>query len=124
MSGGQAGLDIEAVLNRNSSVPFVRRILQPFRAPVAVDDEDPEGRQVMTHKMAWGEADGKYYVFPTVMEDENGKLRNYGESAFDEAVRRRDFVVFDNPEDADSFSQRYKEYWEKIGYEPTLGGKK
>lgn len=121
MTAKRQPLDVEEVLQRNSSPRFVQRILNPFKAPVAVDDEDPEGQRVMTHKMAWGEADGKYYVFPTVMEDENGQLRNYGDSAFNEAIRRRDFIVFDSPEDADEFSQRYKEYWEKIGYEPSIG---
>lgn len=107
------------ILTGNNSRRFVSRILHPFTAPVAVDDEDPE--QVMTHKMAWGEADGKYYAFPTVMEDpETGGLMNYGDKAFDEAVRRRDFLVFDNPKDADWFTKGYKRYWDEIGYQPKL----
>jgi hypothetical protein len=107
-------------LNRNNSKRFVQRILLPDRAPVAPDDEDP--KRVMTHKMAWGEADGKYYVYPTVMEDTegNGALRNYGKDAFQEALRRRDFIVFDKPEDADKFSRTYKSYWDAIGYKPEL----
>lgn len=113
---------LEAILQANASRRFVSRILQPFKAPVAVDDEDPSGKNVMTHKMAWGEADGKYYVYPTVMEDQSGGLKNYGNAAFDEAIKRRDFIVFDNPKDADWFSKNYKKYWDTIGYRP--GGKK
>lgn len=113
---------LEEILTRNNSKRFVKRIMQPFNSPVAIDDEDPEGKRVMTHKMAWGEADGKYYVYPTVMEDpQNGlTLRNYGKDAFQEALRRRDFIVFDTPEEADKFSQNYKSYWDKIGYAPEL----
>ncbi len=105
------------ILQSASNRRFVKRIVNPFNAPVAVDDEN--AKQVMTHKMAWGEADGKYYVYPTVMEDaETGKLKNYGKQAFDEAVKRRDFIAFDNPEEADWFSRNYKKYWDTIGYTP------
>lgn len=113
---------LEELLARNNSKRFVQRIMLPFKAPVAVDDEDPKGKRVMTHKMAWGEADGKFYVYPTVMEDpENkGALKNYGKAAFDEAMRRRDFITFDKPEDADWFSKNYKSYWDKLGYVPEM----
>jgi hypothetical protein len=113
-------MDVEAVLNRYSSVPFVRRILTPFKAPVAIDDADPEKKRVMTHKMAWGEADGKYYVFPTVMPDESGALRNFGDKAMDEAFKRRDVVPFNTPEEAAYFSENYKKFWDKIGYKPQV----
>ena len=111
---------LEETLARNNSKRFVKRILLPFNSPVAPDDEDP--KRVMTHKMAWGEADGKYYVYPTVMEDPESKsgLKNYGKEAFKEAIRRRDFIVFDKPEDADKFSKTYKSYWDAIGYVPEL----
>lgn len=113
---------LEETLRRNSSKRFVQRILLPFKSPVAPDDENPNSGQVMTHKMAWGEADGKYYVYPTVMEDPSSgnALRNYGKAAFDEAIRRKDFIVFDNPADADKFSKTYKSYWDRIGYVPRL----
>lgn len=120
MADKAPAMDIEAVLNRYNSVPFVRRILTPFKAPVAIDDEDPEKKRVMTHKMAWGEADGKYYVFPTVMPDESGALRNFGDKAMDEAFKRRDVVPFNTPEEAAYFSENYKTFWDKIGYKPQL----
>ncbi len=110
---------LDYVLIKNGSRRFVHRILFPDKSPVATDDEDP--KNVMTHKMAWGESDGTYYVFPTVMEDpETGELKNYKESAFDEALKRRDFISFDNPDDADWFSKHYKSYWDSIGYNPRV----
>lgn len=116
-SSGNDSDRILQILNANNSKRFIKRILQPFGAPVAIDDEDPS--RVMTHKMSWGDSDGKYYVFPSVMEDlKTGELVNYGKDAFIEALRRRDFIKFDNPEDADWFSRNYKTYWEDIGYNP------
>ena len=111
---------IKSILERNANVPFVKRILLPFKAPVAPDDEDPKSKRVMTHKMAWTEADGKYYVYPTVMADDKGSLQNYGDKAFDEAFRRRDYIAFATPEEADQFSKNYKTYWDEIGYKPEL----
>lgn len=114
----EMGRYLKEILERNNQRRFVRRILFPDNAPVVPDDEDPS--RVMTHKMAWGEDDGQYYAFPTVMEGENGKLRNYGKGAFDEAIRRGEFIRFANPEDADWFSRNYKRYWDSIGYVPEL----
>lgn len=109
------GARIEAMLRANGNRRFVRRIMLPFRAPVM---RLPDGN-VATHKMAWAEADGKYYVYPTVMESlETGELVDFGDDAFDEALRRRDFIEAASPEEADWFSQNYKSYWDKIGYKP------
>ena len=113
-------LGIERILRDNSATPFVRRILFPFNAPVITDTEDPKGRRVMTHKMEWSEADGGYYAYPRVMPDEPGNLRDYGSGAFDEAMRRRDFIKFDTPDMADNFTRLYKQYWNKIGYKPQV----
>jgi hypothetical protein len=114
-------LGVERILRDNSAVPFVKRILLPFKAPVAIDPTDPQKKRVMTHKMAWGEADGNYYAYPTVMPDENGNLKDYGKQAFDEAIKRRDFLKFNKPEEADNFTKTYKDYWKQIGYEPKVG---
>jgi len=105
---------IETVLNQNNSKNFVKRILLPEAYPTLKEGEN----QVATHKMAWGESDGKYYVFPTVMQEESGNLKDYGKSAFDVAMKRREFISFDNPKDAEDFSKNYKTYWDKIGYKP------
>jgi hypothetical protein len=105
---------IETVLKQNNSKNFVKRILLPEAYPTLKEAEN----QVATHKMAWGESDGKYYVFPTVMQEEDGNLKDYGKSAFDVAMKRREFIPFDNPKDAEDFSKNYKTYWDKIGYKP------
>lgn len=111
---------IEDILTTNSRVPFIKRILFPDRAPVTLDPEDPQRRRVMTHKMEYKTADGKAYVHPRVMLDESGTLRDYGDTAFDEALKRRDFITFDSPDQADWFTRNYKSYWDKIGYVPKM----
>lgn len=105
---------IEEILAANNGRRFVKRILFPFNAPTL----DLGIGEIATHKMGWGESDGKFYVFPTVMEDGDGQLRDYGDAAFNEAIRRRDFITFDRAEDADWFSKNYKRHWDRIGYHP------
>lgn len=106
--------EIAQVLGSNNGKDFVKRIIFPDNAP-KLDLGDGE---VATHRMAWAEADGKYYVFPTVMRNDKGGLTDYGKNAFDEALRRREFITFDDPEKAAQFSEQYKDYWKTIGYEP------
>jgi hypothetical protein len=101
-------------------VPFVKRILFPFKAPVTVDTEDPKKQRVMTHKMEYKTADGKAYAYPRVMVNESGELQDYGNAAFDEALKRRDFIKFDTPEMADNFTKLYKGYWDSVGYKPEV----
>ncbi len=113
-------LGIERILRDNSAVPFVKRILFPFKAPVTVDTEDPKKQSVMTHKMEYKTADGKAYAYPRVMINESGELQDYGNAAFDEALKRRDFIKFDTPEMADNFTKLYKGYWDSVGYEPKV----
>jgi len=112
---------IERVLRDNSAKPFVKRILFPFNAPVTTDTEDPKQKQVMTHKMEYKTADGKAYAYPRVMLNESGELQDYGDAAFDEALKRRDFIKFETPEMADNFTKLYKKYWDQIGYVPQIG---
>ena len=112
-----SAMDIEAVLQSYSRVPFVKRILFPDKSPVAADPSNP--RKVMTHKMAYAEADGKFYAYPTVMTDESGALKDYGSAAFDEAMKRRDFIPFSTASEAEQFTKNYKSYWDKIGYDPS-----
>ena len=119
-SDAYTDLGIERILRDNSAVPFVKRIIFPFKAPVTVDTEDPKKQRVMTHKMEYKTADGKAYAYPRVMVNESGELQDYGNAAFDEALKRRDFIKFDTPEMADNFTKLYKGYWDSVGYKPEV----
>ena len=109
---------INEILNKNNRVPFVKRILSPFKAPTLIDPEDKTGKTIMTHKMSYSEDGGKFYVYPSIMPDEKGKLKDYNDDAFDVALKKREYITFDNEKDAEFFSKNYKSYWKDIGYQP------
>ena len=90
-----------AIMSKYTDKNFVQRILTPDKYPKI----DLGNGMFATHKMAWGEADGKYYVFPTI-QYENGKLIDYGNTpkAFDRAMQTGELIPFDNPKDAEWFS--------------------
>lgn len=104
--------DVMRILRQNADKSFVKRILNPQDYPQL----DLGNGQVATHKMAWGEMDTpkgkKYVVYPTVLYD--GKnLVDYGDRAFDIVMKSGNYIEFDDPQQADWFSQRYKAAWEK-----------
>jgi len=85
------------LLKNNSSVPFVDRILRPDLYPVRKNPDNT----VSTHLMAYGEQDGKYFVYPTLqyidktwVEDENPNS----------ALKRNNVIYFDREEDAKEFA--------------------
>ena len=110
-------LGIERILRDYSAVPFVRRILFPFGAPIMRDPANP--KRVMTHQMEYKTADNGAIAYPRIMPDETGQLRDYGSEAFNEALRRRDYIRLPSPEMAERFTKLYKQYWNEIGYEPN-----
>jgi len=60
--------DIKNILEQHRNVPFVNRMFKSD-APRIVN---PDG-SVSSHLLGWGEQDGKYYVYPSLVE-QNGKL--------------------------------------------------
>ena len=56
-----------------------------------------------THLMSTFEADGKYYVAPTITnKTDSGK---YKSQSFDEAINAGEIFQFDTPEEADAFAK-------------------
>jgi hypothetical protein len=54
---------------------------------------------------------------------ENKELKNYGDDAFDRALKSKDYISFDNEADAEYFFKNYKEYWDKEKKVlPSVGG--
>lgn len=94
------------VLIKNMDKPFVKRVLMRDFYPKM---DLGNGRHA-THKMAWGESDGRYFVFPTVIFD-GKQLKDYGSDAFGHAMSTGNFIEFESPEEADWFSRRYKAIW-------------
>lgn len=102
---------VMAVLQANANKTFVQRILKPDSFPVL-----PHENGIATHRMSWGEAGGKYYAYPTVLYD--GKnLKDYGDAAWDLAIKSGNVIEFPTGEEADWFSRHYKAGWGgKRGY--------
>lgn len=107
-------LSLNKILNDNSDKNFVRRILYPENYPVLRNGENG----IKTHLMSYAEDNGNFYVYPQVAFD-SGKLFDLGKDAYDYAMKNRQFIKFDNEEDAKDFSKNYKQYWNEIGFDPS-----
>ena len=95
------------ILKQNSGKTFVQRILRPNDFPT-IDQGDGS---YATHKMEWGESGGKYVVYPRVLLEQGGGLKDFGDNAWDQVRQTGNFIEFDKPEDADWFSKNYKGAW-------------
>ena len=98
--------DVMRILMANADKSFVKRIIQPGAYPTL----DLGNGQVATHMMSWAERNGKYYVHPRILYD-GKKLKDYGERAFEQAIKSGNVIEFETPEEADWFSKRYKLAW-------------
>lgn len=94
----------------DSKLNFEQRILKPSSYPVINNDDGSES----THKMAYGEADGKYVAFPTIVQSKaTGKLHELSPGdAFRYAMQSGEFRDFDKEEDAAAYADGgYKKFW-------------
>ncbi len=99
---------IMETLNANKDKSFVQRILNPSQYPTL----DLGNGNSATHRMAWTEAGGKYYVYPTVLLNDKGTLTDYGpDKAWDHVKQTGNVIEFPTADDADWFSTRYKAAW-------------
>lgn len=94
------------ILNQNSGKTFVQRILRPNDFPT-LDNGDGS---IATHRMAWGQMGDKFVAFPTVLYD-GTKLVNHGPAAWDHAIQSKNYIEFDNQDEASWFAQKYKGAW-------------
>ena len=105
-----AGTRIQSpVISSDSPLNFEQRVLKPNSYP-SIDNGDGS---VSTHRMAWGEADGKYMAYPTIVQGEDGKLLELdGDKAFEHALNSGEYRAFTKPEDAEAYAEGgYKKYW-------------
>ncbi len=101
---------LREVLNANADKPFVKRIIN-YRGPKNSPVLDLGNGELATHRMAWNEADGRYFAYPTVLMGANGKLQDYGDAAWDHVVKTGNYIEFPDAASADWFSQNYKSIW-------------
>jgi hypothetical protein len=93
----------------NTSLNFEQRVLFPSKYPVL---NNPDGSH-STHLMSWGEVDGKYVAFPTVIQDKGGNLIKLpSDAAFRYAMENREYREFDNADEASEYAEGgYKNSW-------------
>jgi len=95
------------LLLKHRNKDFINRILNVNEFPVL---ENRDGT-VSTHSMSYGEIDGRFYVFPTVVQNDEGKLMRLGpDTAWTRAITSGDALEFDNEQDAADFSKEYKQF--------------
>lgn len=75
--GGALPPEMVAISNvlsqRNKDLNWVDRGLHPERSPYMID---PETGNRMTHKLAYGNDDKGFYVFPNVIQNEDGSMQD------------------------------------------------
>lgn len=93
----------------DSKLQFEKRILNPSQYPVLTNEDGT----ISTHEMAWGEMDGKYIAYPTVVQLPNGKLQRLPDEIADFYAREnKEYRTFDTPQDAENYSRGgYKFQW-------------
>ena len=98
-------------MTKNKDKNFVKRILSPDDYPSIPLNN---GKRA-THLMSWGEADGNYFVFPTVVQDaKTKKLIHLDEAeAFDYAIKNNEYLQFKDALSAAMISKDYKKLWNK-----------
>jgi hypothetical protein len=99
---------IKKILEANKGKDFVDRILNPDKYPVI----DLGGGNYATHKMASGESDGKYHVFPTIIHKDGELIEYKGKEAYDHAMKTGEYIEFKDPAEAAWFGEMYKKYWD------------
>jgi hypothetical protein len=99
---------VSPTIDPNTALNFEQRVLKPNSYP-RIDNGDGS---YSTHRMAWGEADGKYLAYPTIVQEGNQLKQLNDQEAFQHAVRNKEFRAFDRPEDASSYAEGgYKKFW-------------
>tara|TARA_R110000751_G_C13419706_1_gene440119 strand:+ start:28 stop:477 length:450 start_codon:yes stop_codon:yes gene_type:complete len=100
--------EIQQVLAQHGEKNFVQRILKPESFPFMTL---PSG-DVASHRMAWGEVDGKFAVFPTIVQEADTLREMEPQTAFQHAIKTGEFIPFSDAKTADAFSQQYKKVWQ------------
>jgi len=96
------------ILEQNQAKDFVKRIMEPERSPSILNEDN----SVSTHRMATAEADGVHYVYPTILRDEQGILRQRdGSDAFKAAIESGEAIGFKTAKEADWFERNWKVVW-------------
>lgn len=97
---------IAGILEENKDKNFVKRIRNHLDYPSMSLGKG----QFATHKMSTGEEDGRYYAYPEVVQEKEGKaLKQLGrDEAFKYARDKKERIEFPSGKDAEWFATHYK----------------
>jgi len=102
--------EINEILDANKHLNFVQRILSPENYPTLARP-DLGNNAYSTHLMSYADTENGAIVFPEIVQNKQGKLiRLQPKDAMNYAVKNKQFIHFDNPSKAASFSTEYKKY--------------
>ncbi len=98
------------ILNNYKDLNFVQRILSPYVHPTLQLPEGPG--EYGTHLMSWATLGDKNIVYPEIIQTEKGDLTRLDpRAAIDYAVKNKQYIPFNTPEEADWFGKNYKRVW-------------
>lgn len=108
----------------NSNANFIKRLKDINRK--TIQDWNNE-KSVATHKLSYAYENGKYFVYPEVQEI-NGQLHDFTDpkynhekwDSFTSALKNKDYIIFDNENDARYFTSGYKLYYPSFNYNKKL----
>lgn len=96
---------------------FVQRMSEPIK------DIDLGNGERGTHRLSYGEVDGRTIVYPEIFEGEDGELVFDPKNAVKHALDNKDFLEM-SPEEAELFTaDNYKQGWPEFFQKYLQGGK-
>ena len=93
----------------NQKPPFIQRILNNDERTIPLIMEDGK-KHHGTHMLAYGEKDGKTYVFPEIQDFDGDLIRINWPANLDTAIEKGDYLEM-TPEEAEEFTKNYKKYY-------------
>ena len=101
---------LKQTLAANAKKPFVQRI----RRTDNYKPLDMGNGETRTHFMEYGERDGKFFVYPTVLMSPDGTLKQFSsDEAQMHSIATGNIINFDSEEQAAFFSKHYKRFFDK-----------
>lgn len=97
-------------IDPNTKLNFEQRVLKPNEYPT-IPNEDGS---VSTHRMAYGEVDGRYVAYPTIVQPKksNQLVELKDRDAFEYAMNSGEFRSFKTEDEAKSYAEGgYKKFW-------------
>ena len=115
--GGKTTRTLEQLIAyaKEQNPRFIQRMSEPLRYITL-----PNGQKA-THKMSWGTnnfGNGEQpFIYSEIQEDDNGELKDFGKDAAMRALKKKNYLLVNNPEEAELFTNSedlehgYKSGW-------------